>query len=264
MSFDYSYLKKVYNARYFVTHLVEWDMKYRFRRSALGVLWTILQPLLLTLIISLVFGFVFGIPMKDYAPYILSGFLVWDLILAAVVTNSFAFIKAESYIRQYSHPIVIYPIRETFVSFVTFLIALSSLVVWIAVLCPQNLLIVVMSLPLTSLLLLTLVLPISIISAHMHVRFRDYPYVLGLAMQALWYLSPVLFMESMFKSNPYLYNFFLYNPITSILNLVRDPFLYGKFPSLFAYGYVLVLAFVFSLIAYIVNKKSERETIFYI
>ena len=250
--------------RYFILHLVKWDMKYRFRRSRLGILWTILQPLFLTFIISGVFGVVFNIPMLSYAPYILSGFLVWDILLASVIINSFAFIKAESYIKQMAAPIVIYSIRESLVCICTFLVALISLVVWIGIINPENLLVSLIALPLSVTLLFMLSLPVSIISAHVHVRYRDYPYVMNLVMQLFWYLSPVFFQESMFKTNPILHNIFLYNPITSILLLIRDPFLYGKLPSLFTYFYVFAIIIILCFFAFYINKKSETNVIFYL
>ena len=94
------YLSRIYQARYFLIHLVKWDMKYKFRRSKLGILWTILQPLLLTLIMSAVFSFVLNQEMRTYAPYILSGTLVWDVIHGSFIANSTSFVAAETYIRQ--------------------------------------------------------------------------------------------------------------------------------------------------------------------
>lgn len=257
-------LLDIYNIRHFILHLVRWDIKYKFRRSKLGMLWTILQPLFMALIIAFIFGTVFNIPMKDYAPYILAGFIVWDLVLSGVVGNSFAFIRAESYIKQCNHPMVIYPLRETLVSMAVFLIALIALLLWIAIINPYNLIVVAISIPLTLCVLFCFIFPLSIISSQIHVRYRDYPLILGLVMQVLWYTSPVFFKEEMFKGNEALYNWFLYNPVTSILNLIREPFLYGRLPELFAYSYILVISLIIGLFAYIVSKKYDKSVIHYI
>ncbi len=258
-----SHLSKIYEARYFLLHLVRWDMKYKFRRSKLGLLWTIVQPLMLTSIIAVVFGFVFHQRMSTYAPYILSGILVWDVILGAVVTNSYSFMQAETYIRQFAHPVSIYPLRAALVSLSTFMLAISSLFIWILFTKPENIPLAIISLPLNVTLYFCISWFISVISSHLHIRYRDYPYIMGLAMQMLWYLSPVFFQESMFMSNELLHSFFLINPITQILLLIRDPFLNGRFADVGSYIYVIFLIVVLAVVSTIVNKKCEKHTIFY-
>lgn len=259
-----SYFKRICKARFFLIHLVRWDVKFKFRRSKLGILWTILQPLLLTVIIALVFGFVFKQEIRTYAPYILSGILVWDVISAAVIGNGSSFIQAEAYIKQFAHPIMIYPIRAALVSIINFLIATIGLLVWVAVVYPQNILIALISLPLTSMIYFSMAWAISVISSHMYVRFRDYPFVMSLAMQLLWYLSPVFFKEEMFASNNILHAVFLINPITHVLMLVRQPFLNGCFADTTSYIYSLCIALILLIFAWEVNNSCEKSVIYYL
>lgn len=257
------YFQRIDKARYFLQHLVKWDIKFKFRGSKIGVFWTILQPLLLTLIISGVFGFVFHQEIGEYAPYILSGLLVWDIINAAIVGNSYSFIQAESYIKQYSHPLIIYPMRAAMVSLVTFFIAFSAFFVWMCFLYPQNVPVGLISLPLTSMIYFGFSWSLSIISSHLHIRFRDYPYIMNLIMQILWYFSPVFFKEEMFSANRILYFLFKLNPVTQALELVREPFFTGYFPSILTYIYLFALMTAVALIASLVNEKCEKNVIFY-
>lgn len=257
-------LKKIYEARFFIIHLVKWDIKYKFRRSVLGIVWTVLQPLLLTGIIAMVFSFVFHQEIRTYAPYILSGVLFWDVLSSSVIGNGGSFLQSETYIRQFSHPVVIYPLRLSMVTTVNFLIATIGLVLWGVFVYPQNILIGVVSLPLTMFLYFVISFAISIVASHLYVRFRDYPYVMGLAMQLLWYLSPVFFKEEMFTSNELLHAFFLINPITHMLELMRAPFLKGCFADLTSYIYVGAVAVILLVIALTVNEKYEKTVIYYL
>ena len=88
--------------------------------------------------------------------------------------------------------------------------------------------------------------------------------MMSLLMQALWYVSPVYFQESMFEANQYLLMLFRYNPITHILYLLRKPFLYCQLPVwsdyLFTVGYIVF----FGLIAFFLNKKNAKKVIFYL
>ena len=257
------YWQRIDKARYFLHHLVRWDIKFKFRGSTLGLLWTILQPLLLTFIISGVFGFVFHQNMTEYAPYILSGLLVWDVINSAVVGNSYCFLQAETYIKQYSHPLVIYPMRAAMVSMATFFIAFSAFLVWICFLYPENLIVGIIAFPLAALIYFVFSWSLSIISAHLHIRFRDYPYIMNLVMQVLWYFSPVFFKKEMFGANKLLNVVFRLNPVTQALELIRVPFFEGQLPSLKSYIYLFILMVIAVTAAYLTNKKCEKTVIFY-
>lgn len=258
------YFSRIFKARYFLLHLVKWDIKYKFRRSFLGIVWTIVQPLMLTVIIALVFGFVFHQPMKTYAPYILSGILVWELINGGVITNSYSFMQGESYIRQYNHPIAIYPLRAALVGASTFIIASLALFIWILFIYPENIIVAFIALPLASVIYFIIAWSASIISSHIHIRYRDYPYVMALIMQALWYFSPVFFQESMFTSNQILHRLFLLNPITHALFLIRKPFLEGCFADVISYVYISSFAFILFVIAWHINKRCEKKVIYYL
>jgi lipopolysaccharide transport system permease protein len=105
------YIRGIWAARYFWVHLALSDLRSRWRRSFFGILWTIIQPLALTLLIAIVFGKIFHTDIADYAPYILSGMIVWDFITASAVGGSLTFVQADAYIKQCRHPLAIYSLR---------------------------------------------------------------------------------------------------------------------------------------------------------
>lgn len=258
------YLIKVYNARYFWIHLANSDLKYKFRRSKLGILWTILNPLLLTLLMTMVFGTVFNVSYGQYAPYILSGLIAWELITNSVIAGGSSILAGEAYIRQFDHPIVIYPLKTALVNTVSFLLGNIGLIGWIIFSYPENIILGIITLPLTTLLYFFVSWPIVIIASFINTKYRDYPQIMALVMQGLWYISPVFFQGEMFRTNKYLKDFFEWNPITHILNLVREPFLYGRLPSYNDYLYMIVIILVLFLFAILKIRKHEKEIIFYL
>lgn len=236
----------------------------RFRRSKLGILWVFVSPLLLTAIMSVVFGTVFRVEVVRYAPYILSGLLVWDVIVLSLVGGSFSIIQNDPYIRQYNHPVLIYTLKSSLVSIFLFLLAMVSLELWVGVLYPQNLLIGFLTLPLTALILFCFAWACTTISALTATKYRDYPQIMPLLLQIVWYISPVFFQEEMFAKNRYLYLWFQYNPITHILFLVRKPFLEGKFPEFNSYVIVFITFIFIGSFAIYIYKKNAKNIIFYI
>ena len=80
-----SYFGGVWAARHFWIHLAMSDLRSRWRRSFFGILWTLIQPLGMTLLISFVFSNMFHTSIREYAPYMLSGIVVWDFVVASAI-----------------------------------------------------------------------------------------------------------------------------------------------------------------------------------
>jgi lipopolysaccharide transport system permease protein len=222
------------------------------------------MPLLLTLILATVFGVVFSQPMSEYAPYILSGFVVWGIIEASFVSGANAILGSEQYIRQISHPVIIYTLKWAVVTATTFLIALVGLAAWSILINPFNIVFGLFTLPLTLLIFIFLSWAITTFSAIVNTKYRDYPQIAALAIQAVWYFSSVFFKREMFLSSPVLEKFFYYNPINHLLELIRAPFLYGKLPLVEDYLFTIAFAAFWGGIAVFFYKCNKNDLIFYI
>ena len=259
-----AYAKAIYDTRYFWFHLARSDLRNRFRRSKLGILWSMMTPLLLTIIMATVFGTVFGLPLGDFAPYVLSGLIVWDIIVSSFVGGSNAIISSEQYIRQANHPLTIYSLKWAIVTITTFMIATISLVLWMLIASPQNILMGIVTLPVTVVILLFLSWSITTFSSHINAKYRDFPQVIALLVQILWFFSPVFFQQEMFMSNPVLEMVFMYNPITHVLALVREPFLFGQLPTAQNYAFAIGFTLAWAGIAIITHKRMRSDIIFYI
>lgn len=259
-----AYLEKIYNARFFWLHLARMELKNKFRRSKLGILWTFVNPLCLTIIMSIVFSAVFDQEIISYAPYILSGLLVWDVISSAFIGGSGLIIQNDPFIRQFNHPITIYTLKSSLVYIVSFLLASISLYIWTIISNPGYLVIGIISLPVTCAFYFFLAWGGSTIAAYTNTKYRDYPQMVSLILQTIWYVSPVFLQESMFRQNELLYLWFQWNPLTHILALVREPFLHGHFPELTNYLMAFLTISIIDLIAVSINKKNARDIIFYI
>ncbi len=259
-----NYLQKVYESRYFWIHLAKIELKNKFRRSKLGIMWTFLSPFLLTLIMSIVFSTVFHQNMATYTPYILTGILFWDVLTSGLIGGSYVIVGNDAFLRQFNHPASIYTLKSAIVYTISFVIATISLCIWVLFTTPENLVIGLISLPLTILIFFALAWGGTTISSFTCTKYRDYPQMIPLILQTVWYISPVFFQENMFLQNDILYMWFCINPITHILYLLRKPFLEGIFPSLENYLVSIAFVGIIDLIAVCINMKNSRNIIFYI
>lgn len=257
------YCQCIWKARYFWTHLALSDLRSRWRRSFFGILWTVIQPLGMTLLISLVFSKMFKSDIYAYAPYILSGIIVWECIAACVTGGALSFVQADAYIKQFKHPLAIYTLRTVLTSLVVLTLASLALFGWSAIVLPQNIgwhwLATLTIFPILGFVLW----PLATLLAYIGVRFRDLPHATGLIMQALWFISPVYFEVKIFRQGGL--DFLVdYNPIYHLLQIFRAPLLDGQWPTLENYGFTMFGGAVLFLIAWLVGRRAERKVIFYL
>lgn len=257
------YTKKIWAARYFWSHLAIADIRAKYRRSLLGILWAGLFPLALTLLLSTVMSRIFNTDITDYAPYIFIGIVVWDFIVGTTVSGCTALINAEIYIKQYTHPLAIYPLRYTLASLINFTFSFIGVLIWVLIWKPSNIGWSWLSIPISTLLMLFLGWPLAILSSFISARFRDFQQLAILLLQAVWYVSPVFIDEKVFK-NSQLHILIDYNPIYHLLNLFRAPLLHGNFPSMSNYIWILFSILLFWLISLILIKNKEHRIIFYL
>ena len=257
------YAAGIWQARYFWTHLALSDLRSRWRRSFFGALWSIIQPLGMTLLLALVFSKLFKSDIFTYAPYILSGVIVWECVTACVTGGALAFVQADAYIKQTRHPLAIYTLRTVMTSLIVLGMASLALFGWSAFVLPQYIgwhwLGALTIFPVLAMILW----PLATLLAYVGTRFRDVPHATGLVMQALWFISPVYFETNMFRRGG-LDALVDYNPIYHLLQLVRAPLLNGKWPAPENYGFTLLAAITFALLACLVGQAAERKVIFYL
>src|SRR5262245_37842713 len=81
----FDYLSRVWRLRYFWFSLVRNDLSTRYRRSFLGIAWSLVRPLMMTAVFCLVFGNLFGRPAGEYAPFLLLGLTLWQFVVESVL-----------------------------------------------------------------------------------------------------------------------------------------------------------------------------------
>lgn len=257
------YARGIWDARYFWTHLALSDLRSRWRRSFLGILWTIIQPLGMTLLLAIVFGKIFHADIARYAPYILSGMVVWEFVTSSVTGGSLAFVQADAYIKQCRHPLAIYTLRTVLANLMTLVLASTCLLGWVLATMPQNAGWCWISVLAIFPILVLMAWPLVTLLAYVATRFRDLPHALGLILQAMWFVSPIYFEPRIFRGGN-MHALVDYNPIYHLLQIVRAPLLQGLWPSWEDFAYCLGTAAAFGLLAWLVGRRAEQRVIFYL
>ena len=211
----------------------------------------------------LVMSRVFGSSIVEYAPFVFSGLIFWEFLSSTVMTGCNAFINAEGYIRQFPQPLLIYSLRSTLASLTNFALGMTGLIIWIVVWRPQNTGIALLSLPFILASYFVMAWPLATLTAFYGTRFRDLPQFLVIALQAVWYVSPVFFEPKLFRNAGV--GFLVdWNPIYYLLQIVRAPLIDGVLPSATTWLCLIACVSLAAVWALDQARTSERSLVLYL
>lgn len=229
----------------------------------MGMLWAVLNPLFHTLLLAFVMGQLFHQDIRDFAPFVFSGTIVWEFVTSSVNAGCRTFINAGGYIKQFRQPLAIYPLRNVVANITVFALALSGLIVWVLLWKPNNFGWSWFSLVLVFPLYLLFAWPVAIIVGFINTKMQDFVHLVRLLLHALWFASPVFIRPELFMKSG-LWFLVEINPVYHLLNVIREPLLDGSFPGMVNYLVVLGMAMVFWVFAIFFLVRQEKTLVFYL
>jgi lipopolysaccharide transport system permease protein len=257
------YLAAIWRCRYFWLSLVKNDLRTRYRRSVLGMGWSLLHPICMTIILTAVFYKLFHLPISEYAPFVLAGLATWNYVLTVVSHGCHCFFIGESYIRQYPAPLAIYPLRTALGGTIHFLVALSVVMMLSWYFHGFVNLPALVSLLPTIFLLFVFAWSVAVLAGVANVYFQDTQHLTEVGFQMLFYATPIIYYpEQLQESN--LGWLLKVNPMVSLLELVRQPILKGEVPTLGTFTVAITTVVIAFLAASWTLARLQRRLIFHL
>lgn len=255
-----SYIRKIVRNRHIIAALVRQDMLSRYRRSVLGMLWSVLMPLGTSLIIGAVYSVLWQTDITDFLPFLFSGLTAWNYISECMNAGTVAYIGAEGYIKQLPVDIEIFPIRVACVSMINLGFGLIAFYAMLLIVNPALFTLNTLLLIPAMLILGMFGVGMSTITATAQVYTRDYAPLQSLILQALFYVSPIIYDPTMLRNRGFgfVYEF---NPFYYYIQLVRDA-LIGKAPQLSIWLIALGISLVVWLFAIYLSNRTRRKIVF--
>lgn len=251
------FLKNFAKYRYLLVELVKKEIKLKYRRSYLGLLWTLLEPLLTTCVLTLVFGTLFNKTDKQFPVYILTGRLLYSFFSTATKAAMRSIRRHAGMIKKVYVPKYIYPASSIFSNFIIFLLSLIVLVgaciVFDVPVTKYTLRAVV---PLSILLVMTL--GVGLILATLAVFFRDLEYLWDVFLMLVMYLCAIFYEPKKLKDMAFLLR---YNPIYCVIENFRNAVLYGEGFNHFSLVYSASFSIVVLIIGLFVFYKNQDKFI---
>lgn len=247
--------------RFLLSELVKKGLVLKYRRSYLGLVWTMLEPLLNMIVLTFVFGTLFGNKDKAYPVYILSGRLLFSCFSQSTKAALRSIRSNASMIKKVYVPKYLYPLSSVLYSYVIFGFSLIVLVVVSLVLgvWPTRQILFVW-IPLVLLLLLSL--GVGMIFATMGVYFRDMEYLWDVAITLIMYLCAIFYYPDRFINAGYGWILNL-NPLYCVIATFRNC-LYGNPLDMSKIFYAAGFSIIALVIGIYIFKKKEDEFILHI
>ena len=221
--------------RQLILMLVVRELKVRYKRSVLGLLWTMLNPLLLMVVYTIVFTTIMPSGQHNFSVFLLSALLPWIFFSTALMQGLNSVLANQELIRKVRVPQAVFPLSVVGSNLVNFTLSLVPLFVLMLAL-RQPFSTSLAFLPVAVLLLTVFTSGVTLLFATATVFFRDIKHLTEVLLQMLMYLSPVLYdVTQLGGKSSWWFNafrdFLAVNPMTYLIPLVRDPVYYARLPS---------------------------------
>lgn len=252
-------LKELYDYREMIVSLVRKDLRGRYKGSALGFLWTFINPLLQLVVYTLVFSVVMKNNIPKYYIFLFVALVPWIFFSASVTSGSSSILAAKDMVKKIYFPREIMPIANVTGGFVnmllTFLVIFGVLIISGLGINP----IALLYLPIVMIVEYILALGFALLASALTVYFRDLEYILGIITMAWMYVTPVLYSADLVQELPLeLRTIWNINPVTPIIIAYRDILYYKRAPQLSTLLLAFIMGIVFVIVGYVVFRKLQK------
>jgi lipopolysaccharide transport system permease protein len=247
--------------RELVALLVGRDLKVRYKRSVLGMGWTLLSPLLQMVVYTLVFSTIMRVGVAQFPVFLLAGLLPWTLVSVSITGASHCLLNNQGLIRKVAVPQMVYPLA----------VVASKLVDLLLSLLPFTLLAVALGrypgpswlFLLPALVLVTIFSAgLALLFSSLTVFYRDMRHLTDILIQIWFYVTPVLYPMSFLEKVPYpwLRGLMLANPATPIIRIFQEALYEGRAPTGAMWGgAALSTALVLALGLFVFLRREDEH-----
>lgn len=243
--------------------LTRHEFRARYRAQALGVVWSLLNPIVMMGILSVIFTRVFKSATPNFPIFMLIGLIVWQFISTAALASTAAFVSHAEIIKRTIFPRQLLPLAVMLSYGINFAIESSVLLIFIPIFpdafrLSWTLLLVPVILGFLMLLLAGVALAVSVLN----VIYRDVGYLVNTALMILYWLTPVIYPVEVI-TEPY-QTVLKCNPLTGMLNALRGCVMTGTAPTLLMWASIVLPTLLVLAVGWVIFRHYERMVLDYV
>lgn len=221
-------LRGVFQYRDLIYQLVQRDIVTRYKRSVLGIAWTLLNPLGTMLVMTIVFSQLFH-TVHGYPTYILSGLLAWNFFAQTTSSSMQQMVWGSSLLHRIYMPRAVFAVSAIGTGLVNLILSFIPLII-IMFMTATSLHWSLLFLPVAILLLATFSLGMGLLLSTISIYFPDAAEMYQVALVAWMYLTPIIYPAEIIPET-YRYWLFHLNPMYYLIQIFRQPIYDGSLPS---------------------------------
>ncbi|HBT95583.1 MAG TPA: ABC transporter [Coriobacteriia bacterium] len=246
---------------FILKNLISKDFKLKYRRSALGILWSVLNPLLMMMVIAAVFSFIFRFEIENFAVYLIVGLTLFNLMANSTSAAVMSIIGASGLIKKIRVNKLIFPLNTVLFELLNYglsFIAVVAVMIFFQIMPSLNMLFF----PLLLLYVLIFCVGLSLLLSALTVFFRDIIHLWGVVIIAWTYVTPLFYPVDVLA--PWMQTVMQFNPMYQFITYLREILMWGITPTLMDNLICLGMALVTLLIGFVVFRKTERKFILHV
>lgn len=253
--------------RFLLENLISRDLKVKYRRSVLGLCWSILNPLLMMLIITAVFSTIFRFEVENFSIYYLTGWLIFNFVSESTTAALQSIVDSATLIKKVYIPKYIFPLEKVLFSFVNMFFSMIAVAIMIVATClmgNMQLTWTMLLFPVPMLYALVFCIGFGMLIAAVNVFFRDMGHLYSVCVTAWMYLTPIIYpMEALDKAQ-WVLPIIKCNPLYYYVTYFRDVVMYNTVPGLAENLICIGFSLVFLLLGGWVFKRTQDKFILHI
>jgi lipopolysaccharide transport system permease protein len=237
--------------------LVVKELKIKYKGTALGMVWSLLNPLLMMLVYVLVFSVIARFQIPRYPIFLLSGLLPWTAFAGAITSASISILINGHLVRRVKFPREFLPFSSVAANLFNLLPSLAILVA-LALILRQPLGWPLVTLPILLILQALFSLGIALVLAAVTVYFRDVEYLVGIATTVWFFGTPVIYPLNAFSGHRFGTLLWL-NPMTWLITSYQNVWHENKWPDPHALLLFAAVSVLLCLIGSAIFNRLERR-----
>ncbi len=246
---------------YLLQNLVSKDFKLKYRRSVLGVLWSVLNPLLTMIVLSAVFSYMFRFEIEYYPLYFILGQTLFNMMADGVGEAMRSIIDSAPLIKKIKVNKLVFPVEKIIFAVVNYafsLIAIFLVLIYFQVPPSPTMFLI----PFVVLLTAIFALGLSLLLSALATFFHDFLHLWGVLITLWTYLTPLFYPISILQD--WMLQIIWWNPMYHFVTYMRDVVLYATIPSVTETLVCVGMALITYVVGYYVFKKLQKKFILYI
>lgn len=254
------YIEAFLKYRFLLFNLIERDIKVKYRRSFLGLLWSVLNPLMTMVILTTVFSNLFRFQIENFSLYIILGLTMFSFMSDATSTSMSSILGAGPLIKKVYIPKYIFPLEKVLFSFVNLIFAqLAVIIVFLFSNISFKWTMLLFPIPLFYLLFFSI--GIGLILSAAAVFFRDMLHLYGVILTAWMYLTPIIYPIEILP--PLMQRLMILNPMYYYVDYMRQIMIYNNIPGIKENLTCIAIAFFAMVVGlWIFKQKQDRFILF--